>query len=34
MSRVPAERMRVLQLGDLCVGLDGRELGRVARVGL
>jgi polynucleotide 5'-hydroxyl-kinase GRC3/NOL9 len=34
MSPVPAEGIRVLQLGDLYVGLDGRELGRVAREGL
>lgn len=34
LSPVPAERMRVLQLGDLYVGIDGRELGRVPREGL
>lgn len=34
MSPVPAEKLRVLQLGDIYVGLDGRELGRVGREGL
>jgi polynucleotide 5'-hydroxyl-kinase GRC3/NOL9 len=34
LSPVPAERMRVLQFGDLYVGTDGRELGRVPREGL
>jgi polynucleotide 5'-hydroxyl-kinase GRC3/NOL9 len=33
MSPVPAEKVRVLQLGDLYIGLDGRELGRVEREG-
>lgn len=34
MSPVPAEKLRVLQFGDLYVGLDGREVGRVDRAGL
>jgi polynucleotide 5'-hydroxyl-kinase GRC3/NOL9 len=34
LSPVPAEKLRVLQLGDLYVGIDGRELGRVPREGL
>ncbi len=34
MSPVPKDRLRLLQLGDLYVGLDGRELGRVDREGL
>jgi polynucleotide 5'-hydroxyl-kinase GRC3/NOL9 len=34
MSPVPADKVRVLQLGDLHIGLDGRELGRVDREGL
>jgi polynucleotide 5'-hydroxyl-kinase GRC3/NOL9 len=33
-SPVAVEKMRVLQLGDLYVGLDGRELGRVERRGI
>jgi polynucleotide 5'-hydroxyl-kinase GRC3/NOL9 len=33
-SPVPAERLKVLQFGDLYVDLDGRELGRVDRAGL
>jgi polynucleotide 5'-hydroxyl-kinase GRC3/NOL9 len=33
-SPVPAEKLRVLQFGDLYIGLDGRELGRVDRQGL
>jgi polynucleotide 5'-hydroxyl-kinase GRC3/NOL9 len=34
VTPVPAGRLRVLQLGDIYVGLDGRELGRVDREGL
>jgi polynucleotide 5'-hydroxyl-kinase GRC3/NOL9 len=34
MSPVAAEKLRVLQFGDLYVALDGRELGRVGRAGL
>jgi polynucleotide 5'-hydroxyl-kinase GRC3/NOL9 len=34
MSPVPPERLRVLQLGDLYLDLEGRELGRVDRPGL
>jgi polynucleotide 5'-hydroxyl-kinase GRC3/NOL9 len=34
MSPVPQEKLRVLQAGDLYVGLDGRELGQVGREGL
>jgi polynucleotide 5'-kinase involved in rRNA processing len=34
MSPVRAEKVRVLQVGDLYIGLDGRELGRVDREGL
>jgi polynucleotide 5'-kinase involved in rRNA processing len=34
VSPVPVEKVRVLQVGDLYVGLDGRELGRVGREGL
>jgi polynucleotide 5'-hydroxyl-kinase GRC3/NOL9 len=34
MSPVSPEKVRVLQLGDLYVGLDGRELGHVDREGL
>jgi polynucleotide 5'-hydroxyl-kinase GRC3/NOL9 len=34
VSPVPAEKLRVLQLGDLYVGRDGRELGHVGREGL
>jgi polynucleotide 5'-hydroxyl-kinase GRC3/NOL9 len=34
VSPVPAEKMRVLQLGDLYIGHDGGELGRVGREGL
>ena len=33
-SPVPTEKLRVLQLGDLYIGRDGRELGRVDRQGL
>jgi polynucleotide 5'-hydroxyl-kinase GRC3/NOL9 len=33
-SPVPADKLRVLQFGDLYIGLDGRELGRVDRQGL
>jgi polynucleotide 5'-kinase involved in rRNA processing len=33
-SPIAVEKMRVLQLGDLYVGLDGRELGRVERRGI
>lgn len=33
-SPVPMERLRVLQFGDLYIGLDGREFGRVDRQGL
>jgi polynucleotide 5'-hydroxyl-kinase GRC3/NOL9 len=33
-SPVAAEKLRVLQLGDLYIALDGRELGRVGRDGL
>jgi polynucleotide 5'-hydroxyl-kinase GRC3/NOL9 len=33
MSPVPVEKVRVLQVGDLYVGLDGRELGQVGREG-
>ena len=31
ISPVPVEKVGVLQLGDLYVGLDGRELGQVGR---
>ncbi|MGO8842470.1 MAG: hypothetical protein ACLQF1_15470 [Methyloceanibacter sp.] len=31
MSPVPMEKVRVLLVGDLYVGLDGRELGQVGR---
>ena len=31
MSPVPMEKVRVLLVGDLHVGLDGRELGQVGR---
>ncbi len=34
VSPVPEEKLRLLQLGDLYIGLDGRELGRVDREGL
>jgi polynucleotide 5'-hydroxyl-kinase GRC3/NOL9 len=34
VSPVPAERLRALQFGDLYLGPDGRELGRVDRAGL
>jgi polynucleotide 5'-hydroxyl-kinase GRC3/NOL9 len=34
VSPVPVEKVRVLQVGDLYVGVDGRELGRVGREGL
>lgn len=34
MSPVPAEKLKVLQFGDLYVDLEGRELGRVDRAGL
>ncbi|MEE9588201.1 MAG: hypothetical protein V3V97_09290 [Hyphomicrobiaceae bacterium] len=34
MSPVPTKKVRVLQLGDLYIGLDGRELGQVDREGL
>jgi polynucleotide 5'-hydroxyl-kinase GRC3/NOL9 len=34
MSPVAAEKLRVLQFGDLYLALDGRELGRVGRAGL
>ena len=33
MSPVPVEKVRVLQVGDLYVGLDGHELGQVGREG-
>lgn len=33
-SPVPGENLRVLQLGDLYLDLDGRELGRIDRAGL
>lgn len=33
MSPVPAERLKVLQFGDLYVDIDGHELGRVDRAG-
>ena len=33
ISPVPRERLSVLQLGDLYLGADGRELGRVDRAG-
>jgi polynucleotide 5'-hydroxyl-kinase GRC3/NOL9 len=33
MSSVSVEKVRVLQVGDLYVGLDGRELGQVGREG-
>jgi polynucleotide 5'-hydroxyl-kinase GRC3/NOL9 len=33
-SPLPPGKLRLLQLGDLYVGLDGRELGRVDRQGL
>jgi hypothetical protein len=34
VSPVPAEKLRILQFGDIFVSLDGRELGRVGREGL
>jgi polynucleotide 5'-hydroxyl-kinase GRC3/NOL9 len=34
MSPVAADKLKVLQLGDIYVGLDGRELGQVDRAGL
>jgi polynucleotide 5'-hydroxyl-kinase GRC3/NOL9 len=34
MSPVPVDKVRVLQIGDLYIGLDGREIGRVEREGL
>ena len=34
ISPVPARQVRVLQLGDLHIGRDGRELGQLEREGL
>jgi hypothetical protein len=34
ISPVPARQVRVLQLGDLYIGRDGRELGQFERQGL
>lgn len=34
ISPIPAERLRILQFGDIYLSPDGRELGRVERPGL